>query len=239
MTRYRVKIEDSGLTVGGVPVESFLDRVEETYGVILTRHLTTETAALVEGFFGTQLYDDETVERAADSFGLLGGFSFSPTGNVNGEARLGYKRLVPDSPAQPGFKGFIGSADVTMRLGPRYSLQGVYFRDTAPSLLRETLYVVTSAYSAVLEVYLGSRVSVRPGIRFRSNSYPETDSSSTIEQQQVVLIRHSVAVSLDFDYRLTPTWLVSAGGRFSRRETSSPSAPEGRFTVNVGLTTAF
>jgi len=237
--KYRVEIQDSGLAVGGVSIESLLDRVEESYGVILTRHLTTETAALVEGFFGTQVYDDETVERDADSYGLLGGFSFSPTGNVNGEARLGYKRVVPDSPAQPGFKGIIGSANVTMRLGQRYSLEGVYFRDTAPSLLRETLYVVTSVYGAVLEVYLGRRFSIRPGIRFRRNDYPEIDSASTIEQSRVVLIRRSEAVSLNFDYRLTPNWLVRVGGRFSKRETSSPSAPEERFTVNVGLTTVF
>ena len=182
------------------------------------------------------MYDDETVERDAESCGLLGGFSFSPTSDVSGEAHVGYKRLVPDSPAQPGFKGIIGSANVTMRLGQRYSLEG---RDTARSLVRETLYDVASVYDAVLEVYLGRRFSIRPGIRFRRNDYPEIDSASTIERSRVVLIRRSEAVSLDFDYRLTPNWRVRAGGRFSKRETSSESAPEGRFTVNVGLTTVF
>jgi len=237
--RYRVDIADSELTVQDVPIESLLDRVEEAYGLKFTRHLSADTAVFAASFFGTQRYDDQTVGRDAESYGIVGGFLFSPTGNLSGEAELGWKRLNPDSPAQPGFRGMVGNANVTMRLGERYSLQGHYFRDTAPSLLRENLFFVATVYGASLDIHIARRFSIRPAIVSGSNSYPDGDFATTSEELQAVLIRHINALSLELDHQVTPEWLLRVGASFSMRETSSPSAPEERFVVYLGLTTSF
>ncbi|HSF14762.1 MAG TPA: outer membrane beta-barrel protein [Vicinamibacteria bacterium] len=237
--RYRVEIADNELTLRGTPLKSLMDRLEERYGVELVRNLTPDTSAFGEAFYASQTYVDPTVARDANGYGVGGGFRFSPTGNVRGEARLALKRLTPISPEQVGFDGFIGSADVRVGLGRRLSLEGLYFRDASPSVLRKNLFVVTSYYGAYLDVYLGPRFSLRPGFRLGKNDYPGTDSGAPSTPTPADIIRSFRLVSATFDYRLTPELRIRTGMTYSTRETSSPSAPRERFLVNLGLTTEF
>jgi hypothetical protein len=237
--RYRVRIQDSELTVRGDPIKSLLDRVENTYGLKLTRHLSPETAVYFEGFYNVQDFDDKSVERDAKGYGGVVGFEFSPTGNVRGTARLGLRRIVPDVSTQPDFKGLVGAVDIRMGLGQRFALEGLYFREPRPSVLSDNLFVVENRFGAFLDVYFGRRFFVRPGLTLGRNGYPDGDTLSQEEQGQGILIRRSIVYSLSFNYHLSPAWLVSIGSSYSTRELSSPAAVEERFRMNFGLRTLF
>jgi hypothetical protein len=237
--RYSVRIQDSELTVRGDPLKSLLDRVEDTYGLKLTRHLSTETALYFEGFYNTQDFVDKSVERDAKGYGGVVGFDFSPTGNVRGTGRLGLKRIVPDVSTQPDFQGLVGAVDVRLGLGQRFVLEGLYFREPRPSVLSEALFVVVNRYGAFLDVYFGRRFFVRPGLTLGRNDYPGADPLPQEEQVQDILIRHVNVYSLSFNYRLSPEWLVSIGSNYSTRELSSPSSVEERFIMSLGLRTLF
>lgn len=237
--RHSVRIQDSELTVRGDPLKSLLDRVEDTYGLKLTRHVSTETAMYFEGFYNIQYFIDKSVERDAKGYGGLVGFAFSPAGNVRGTARLGLRRIVPDVSTRPDFDGLVGAVDVTMGLGQRFALRGVYSREPRPSVLSDNLFVVDNRYGAFLDFYIGRRFFVRPGLTLSRNEYPGADTRSEEEQAQEVLIRRINVFSLSFNYQLSPTWLVSIGSSYSRRELFSGPSVEERFILSLGLRTQF
>lgn len=237
--RNQVVVAETDYEVRGTPIKSLLDRVEQTIGLNFTRHLTLDTAVFVEGFWGTQVFADQAVGRDATTRGILGGFTFSPTGNVNGEARVGIKRLIPESVTQPGFDGVIAGSDLRVGLGQRLSLRARVTRDIAPSVLRENLYYVANLFRADLGIDLGPRFTLRPGIGFGKNDYPASSETDASIPDVAVLIRRHREFYLDFDTRLTTSWLIRVEGIYSFRDTSSSSVPEERFRMNVGLTTTF
>jgi hypothetical protein len=237
--RYSVRIQDSELTVREDPIKSLMDRVENTYGLKLTRHLSPETAVYFEGFYNVQDFDDKSVERDAKGYGGVVGFEFSPTGNVRGTARLGLERIVPDVSTQPDFGGLVGAVDVRMGLGQRFALEGLYFREPRPSVLSEHLFVVENGYGAFLDIYFGRRFFVRPGLVLGRNEYPDEDTSSQEDEAPEILIRRVNDYSLSFNYQLSPAWLVTIGSSYSTRELSSPTAVEERFIMSLGLRTLF
>jgi hypothetical protein len=247
LQRYRVEVfdNDADLTIRGAPVSDVLTRTENNYGVLLSRYVTDQTAALVEFSAARQEFDSKVDERDNSAYGVAGGFRFSPIGNVRGEMGFGYKRLIPDSPTQPAFQGAFGNASVDVGLGDRFTLRGLFLRDTGPSVLSETVYVLSTTYGMSVGIHFNNRFTLRPGIRFGRNTYPgDTDVDGNADEtaspdQSPALIRNYRNLSLDFDYPMSPNWRLRVGGLFSKRETTSAIAPEERFVVSAGLSMLF
>jgi hypothetical protein len=232
---FRVAIRDPELEVEGVPIQSLLDRLEDTYGMRFTRHLTNETAANFEFFYQVLDFDEDV--RDSKAYGGVAGFAFSRTGNVRGGAQLGFKRIVSNVATQTEFAGLIGALDVQVGLGQRFALQGLYSRDAQPSVLADNSFSVANSYGALLSIYLGPRFFIRPGAVYDENTYPEPVSS--VDSQGVPIeapiIERSNTYSLTLNYHLTPTWLIGVGGHYSIRHSNSASPVEDRLLVSLEL----
>lgn len=86
--------------------------------------------------------------------------------------RLCFKRIIPGAATRPDVAGLIAAVDAKVGLGPRLAVEGLYSRDTLPSVLSDNLFYVSNRYGAFLLAYLGRNFYVRPGVVRGTNNYP-------------------------------------------------------------------
>ncbi|MFQ5790059.1 MAG: outer membrane beta-barrel protein [Acidobacteriota bacterium] len=237
----RLEYLDPEAQVRGVLVSSLLDRREETYHLRLSRRLTGKTAAVLEGAFQLFDFDEDAAQRDGQGAKVMAGFAFSPTGNVRGEALLGFKNMVPDFEGQADFRGLIGAVDVRMGLGRRLVARGLYSRDTVPSVLTSNWFFVENRYGGSLDIYLARRFFIRPGVVFGRNTYPRAFVFLNTEGERVedFVEDRFQNYLFSFNYKLTPTLVVSVGANYENRESNLPFFAKDRFLLNVGLTSEF
>lgn len=227
--------------VGEVPLASVLDRREDGYAVRLSRRLTGKTSAVLEGFFIVQDFQDDGRPRDNKSHGARGGFVFTPGTNVTGTVLVGFKRTIPDAGFQADFTGLVSSSDVTLELGQRLVLQGLFTRDVVPSILVNNWYFVENRYGGAVEVFLMERFSVRPRLVFGRNSYPRPEGILTPAGERVVgsVVDRFETYGLSFNYYLTSVWGIGVGGDYLRRESNVRSFDKERLLMTFGLRTRF
>jgi hypothetical protein len=233
-----LRILDEEIEVGGTPVESLLDRDETTYGMVLSRRLSRKTSLIFEGFFERYDFEDDASGRDGDAYGVLGGFSFNPTTNLQGDARLGYKRIIPDVASQADFQGLIGAVNFTVALGERLRPQLLYSRGAVPSVTDNNWYFIENRFGGSLEISLTDWLSVGPGAVVGRNTYPRP---SEFENEDGELVREPIAddfqtYSLNFTFRLTGAWSFGIGTSYLLRDSNVPDFNKERWVLNLGIT---
>jgi hypothetical protein len=235
-TRYR--IEDN-ILVDGTPVRNLLDRDENNYALQLTRHLTAKTDLVFEGLYQILDYSDDAAERDADVYGARMGFAFSPRGNLDGLALLGYKRIIPKVEEQADYSGPIGSVDIRAELGRRMRVRGLYARDAQPSVQNNNWFFIENRYGGFFDVFVAAKLFIRPGLVYGTNDYPRPASFTNSEGQIVVeSVRDRFQnYSLSINYHLTERLILRLGTNYMIRESNVPVFDKDRLLFNFGITT--
>lgn len=236
--RARYRIEDSSL-IDGVPVSSLLDRDEDSYLLQLSRQLTGKTDAVFEGLYQVLDYEDDDAGRDATAYGGVAGLAFSPRGNLNGLALVGFKRIVPKVQSQASYNGPVGSVDVRSRMGNRFRLRGLFSRDAEPSVLDNNWFFIENRYGGFLDIFLATKMFVRPGAVMGRNNYPRPVRFTNARGQEVlepVEDRFGI-YSVSVNYHLTPTLILRAGTSYLQRDSNLPSFDKDRWLLNFGITT--
>lgn len=238
--RVRLRYQDPDEDVG-VSVSNLLGRSEDTYRLELERYLTGTTSVVVRGLFDRIDYVDDSTGRDGQGYGGLGGFVFSPGGDIQGQALFGYKRLVPDEETQAEFSGFIGSADVTFPMGNIFRLRGLYARDSRPSVLLNNWFFVENRFGGWLDIYLAERWFIRPGAVVGDNKYPTASTFENEDGEQVTeVVKDEFQIySFSINYELRPDIVISVGVDQQLRDSNFPRFNKDRTIFNVGMTTAF
>jgi hypothetical protein len=220
-------------------IRSFLNRDLNAYVVRFTRHLTAKTDLLFEGLYEELNYVENDPNRDGTAIGAVGGFAFSPIGQLSGLGVAGYKRIRPQSPSQADYNGLVGSVDVRTRLGRRMRVRGVYSRDAEPSILQNNWFFIENRYGGFLDVFLASKLFVRPGAVLGTNDYPRPVSFTNDEGQSVVesVYDRFQIYSLSVNYHLTPGLILRVGSSYLIRNSNLPAFDKDRLLFNVGLTT--
>lgn len=225
----------------GVPVESLLDRTEESYRAQFERYISPTASLIVEGTYNVIDYVDSSTLRNGTGIGGMAGIVFSPRGRVRGQAMFGYDQLTPEFDSQAAFSGLVASADVIYPLGDKLRLRGLYARDTRPSILPGNWFFVENRFGGSLDVYLADRWFVRAGATVGRNSYPRPTTFTDEEGNTV-----TAKVQDDFNiytfsvnYELTLDLIVRGGIDIQQRSSNLPQFNKDRNVVTIGLTTLF
>ena len=236
-----IKLLDSGLALDDVLVENRLNRTEHDYRLRLTRRMTAKTSAVFEGFYRFLDFDDESLQRNADELGVVGGFTFAPKTNVDGQALLGYKRITPEANFQADYNGLIGSVDVGMDLGRRYRLGVLFSRDAIPSILENNWYFIENRFGGSFEIYLMEKFSVTPGVVVGQNNYPRPEErvNEEGELEEVEITNRFETYSLSLNFHVSPKWTLSVRGEYWRRDSNVRVFTKDRFLINFGVTSSF
>jgi hypothetical protein len=237
----RFRYQDPETEDAGVSVPSRLDRTVQDYRLVFTRHVTATTSAVVEGLFDVIDYVDDATERDGRGYGGLAGLSFSPRGDIRGDALFGYKRQVPDVSTQAEYSGFIASADVRIPLGKRVAMRALFSRDTQPSVLENNWFFVENRIGGSFDIYFAERLFIRPGAVVGRNTYPRPSRFINADGEEVVeLITDDFQIySFSINYHLRPDLIAQLGGNYWIRDSNFPRFSKDRFVVTVGITTEF
>src|SRR3990172_2679330 len=228
------------LVVDPLRSTELLNRTEHTYGLRLSRYLTAKTTAVVEGSFQTLDFDEEAALRDGHAYMGSAGFIFNPKSNVRGQALLGYKQMLPESPELPEYRGAIGSVDVQMRLGERLDVTTLYSLNTLPSVVRDNWVFVEHRFGGAVDVYLTRSFYVRPGATFGRNNYPRpttliNDDGQVVEEP--IEDRFDI-YSLGFNYRMGELWTAKLEGNYLDRESNFRPFTKDRFYLTFGISTS-
>ncbi len=233
--RYRLKEDEDEEE----EIRSFLNRDLDSYVLRFTRHLSAKTDLVFEGLYEVLDYVDDDPERDGTAIGAVGGFSFSPIGQMSGLGVVGYKRIRPKYQSQADYNGLVGSVDVRTRLGRRMRIRGLYSRDAEPSVLQNNWFFIENRYGGFLDVFLAAKLFVRPGAVLGTNDYARPISFTNAEGQSVEeLVDDRFQIySLSVNYHLTPTLILRVGSSYLIRDSNFPAFDKDRFLFNFGLTT--
>jgi hypothetical protein len=234
----RYRIEET-LLINEIPVQTLLDRDEDHYTLQFARHLTAKTDFLFEGLYQVMDYTDDASERDAIAYGGRAGFAFSPQGNLDGLALLGYKRIIPVVKSQADYSGPVGSVDIRTGLGRRMRAMGLYSRDAQPSVQRNNWFFIENRYGIYFDVFLAAKIFIRPGAVYGTNDYPRPARFPDYEGQDVVepIYDRFQIYSLSVNYNLTERLILRLGGNYMIRESNVPVFDKDRLLFNFGITT--
>jgi hypothetical protein len=155
-----------------LPIAERLNRDERSLFLEGELRLLPKTAMILEGRVRRSDFRDDAEGRDSRQNALLAGFRFDPSASVQGEFKFGVLSL--DAPDRPGsdFRGTIGEAHLTKRLGHAARLRASYERDIVFSTSFENLYFVGTSWSAAYEQFLTRRFSAELLYGRGLNHYP-------------------------------------------------------------------
>jgi hypothetical protein len=218
-----------------------LNRIEQSYGLRVSRRLTGKTTAVIEGFYQTMEFDE--AEALRDGRAVMGqaGFLFNPKSNVRGEALLGYKYMVPEFEAQPEYQGLIGSVDVQMQMGARLDVTALYSRDTLPSVVRGNWFFIEHRFGGAVDIWVTRSFYVSPGVTFGRNNYPRpttiiNDDGEEVEQP--IEDRFDI-YSLTFNQGIGGFWRAYVGADYLDRQSNFFLFTKDRLVFSFGVSTDF
>ena len=151
----------------GVNLRTSLSRVDLGYGLALTHQLTplTSLALIATRSDATFEFSPERNTRSLD--GLLR-LTFDPAALMRGSASIGFTDFQPADPQLPGYRGFVGSVDLTYVLlgSTRFAVGGA--RNTQYSYdINQPYYIQTKIGGSVAQRLFGPfDVQVRGDIAY-------------------------------------------------------------------------
>lgn len=239
-TSYRYnRYEYEDIVVDPLRTIELLNRSVQSYGLRLTRRISTKTSAAVEGSYETMDFDEAATLRDGYAYRGSAGLLFNPRTNVRGEAWLGYKQMLPEVPEQPKYQGLTGSVDVQMRLGERFDVTTLYSRDTLPSVVEGNWFFIEHRFGGAVDVYVTRSFYVSPGATFGRNNYPRP---TTLIDDDGVVVEEPIEdrfdiYSLSLNYRMGELWTATVAGNYLNRESNFRPFTKDRFYLSFGVST--
>jgi hypothetical protein len=174
LTAFRNELSYENLTLGaeGIPLSQALNRTEsggraEIYYRAFYKGYLFFGAGQTEYRF--QAPDMAWRNSTARQVSL--GARFPVGGSLEGTVNLGYKQVKPRSDDQAVFSGFVGSADLTARLG-RLGLRARFVRDNVFSTFADVLYFIDTTGGGGVSLYITDFLRLDYDIDMGTSDYP-------------------------------------------------------------------
>jgi len=237
---------------GGTTIAGMLNRAEGLFDLVAYVQPNPRLRLFVDGQYGTYDFpDDLPSNRDAQSFGIFGGFEFTPregelisAARIEGDLTLGYVRLDMESPSFKDASGISGTVNLSAVPFKRTTVRGVFSRGFEFSVFSGASYYLSTSYGGGISRQLSSRISLSYDLMFGSSDYPEFDSGDGI-RPGYRYSTHSASLNFGLAPRLTLTLIGSLGRRTISQTDSARSrnfigvnliygSPAGHVTVPVG-----
>ena len=218
-----------------------LDRTEHTYGLRLTRRLSSKTSAIIQGSYELMDFDEAASLRDGQAYRAEGGFEFNPQSSVRGKALIGYKHMVPTFVLQPEYSGLIGSVEVTTRMGERFDLLTLYSRDTLSSVVAGNWYFIEHRFGGEVDAWVTRSLYVTPGVVFGQNNYPrptEIINSDGELVEQTIEDRFNT-YSLAINHSIGGIWRAYVSAKYLDRQSNFFLFTKNRLVFGFGVSTDF
>jgi hypothetical protein len=150
-----------------------LNREENTVNFTAYYQLSYRTRLFFDFEFGYFDFDDPSNIRDSQSYGIFGGFEFSPLGVVRGRINLGYKGFYTLSAGGKDYQGIVGDTSVSVRFLRPLSVRVSYRRDIEFSVWYGNPYFIENRYGTGASVYLFKNVRLDYDYNLGRNQYTE------------------------------------------------------------------
>jgi len=235
----RIRIQDLLTSEGELPAGNNLDRRETGYRLHLERRLTRRATAVVEGDYESIDFDvrpDDT-----NAYGAAAGVTFSPRGNVRGDAIAGFKRIQSELGADADFNGLVSRLGLTARLNQRIGWGTEFLRDAFPSLLGNDRFFVANRVAASVFVYFERRFYVNPIIAFGRNTWRRPTSYVDHEEREVraPLVDRFSELSVVVARELSASMTLKLTAAYWNRDSDARIFSSDLFFVKVSMESTF
>ncbi|HDP93900.1 MAG TPA: hypothetical protein ENN40_00895 [Candidatus Aminicenantes bacterium] len=156
-----------------------LDHNERDAGIKLNLPVFTATLLSLEVNLRQYRFDYSQNRNGKDLTSTLN-IHFPEIGHLTGNASLGYKRYIPDTPGYAEFDTFYGSGAIIYRLLRRWRLQVSYTLDNRFSFYRPEYFYNERMVQAGLDYYMSRNMRVGFGYRTGRHDYRQL-SDGTLE----------------------------------------------------------
>jgi hypothetical protein len=174
----RARYEYENLYYEWFNVRDQLNREENCVNGTAYYQLSSRTRFFVDGEYGFFNFMNPSNFRDSKSYGLYGGFEFSPFGKVRGRVKLGYKFFDSIAPNRKDYKGLVGDTNVSVRLLRVLSVRGSYRRDVQFSLWYDNTYFLENRAGGGASLYFLKKFRLDYDYGLGRNIYPGGQSPS-------------------------------------------------------------
>jgi len=156
-------------------VREQLNRKEQYVDLSAYYQATSRTKLFLNLEYGMFNFDFADTAALKDSRSRAGyaGFEFSPTGRIRGRVRVGYKIFDIKNPEETDYRGFVGDAQVSVRLAQPFVVRASYTRDVNFSLWYKNAYYLGNAMGPGASFYVLKFVRLDYDYSLGKNRYPE------------------------------------------------------------------
>jgi hypothetical protein len=193
----RTTYDFENLAFGAFNIRDRLNRREERLSFRTYYQFTYRTRFFADAEYGNYHFLNSVSSfKNSRSFGLYGGFEFSPSAVVRGRINLGYKVLEPLNKTITRYAGLSGDSEVSVRIVRFLTVRGSYARDIQFSVWYDNPYFLESRAGGGASLYIFKKVRFDYDYWDGRNRYPEVQSVSpgTDAKRRDDYVIHSVGL---------------------------------------------
>jgi hypothetical protein len=170
----QAKYDYEDLAFERTSIKRELNRVEKYVNATGYYRLSFRTMFFVDFTYGNFHFEDPLSLKNSKSYGLSGGFEFSPTGVVRGRINLGYKLLKPLAAGTQEYRGIFGDTNVSVRVLKPLNLRASYKRDISFSIWYNNAYFIENRAGLGASLYLFKSIRLDYDFSLGRNNYPQS-----------------------------------------------------------------
>jgi len=172
----RAKYEYEDLSYQKINIRDALNRREDRFSLTGYYKLSYRTNFVIDVRYGYFDFENPSNFRDARSYGIYGGFEFSPFGTVRGKINIGYKYFNSMKPEEKDYRGIVGDSSISIRLLKPFRVRGLYKRDIEFSVWYGHPYYIENRLGGGVSVYLFKNTRLDYDYNLGRNEYPERES---------------------------------------------------------------
>jgi hypothetical protein len=175
LVRYsQAKYDYEDLAFEQTSIKRELNRVEKYANATGYYRLSFRTMFFIDFTYGNFHFENPLSLKNSRSYGLSGGFEFSPTGIIRGRINLGYKRLKPQAGGIKEYRGIFGDTNFSVRVLKPLDLRASYKRDISFSIWYNNAYFIENRAGLGVSLYPFKSVRLDYDLSLGRNNYPQS-----------------------------------------------------------------
>jgi len=144
------------------------------------------------------VFNFQTVARSKDSrsYGIYGGFEFSPLGKISGRINLGYKRFDILDPSIRDYRGIVGDTQLSIRLLRYLVARASFERNAQFSIWYDNAYYLENVAGVGASFYVSRNIRLDYNFHSGRNRYNQTQliAPGSLEKRSDDYIIHSAGI---------------------------------------------
>ncbi len=225
----------------GIPLSDFFDS-DQTRGYVQLKRSVSERTAFVSDFYYENInFPEQSVQPDAHTYAINGGFFFQARGNITGDARIGYKRILADVEAEADYSGLVGLGAVKLHVGERTTLGITYSRDARISVTDNNWFFIETRIIPSIEYHITRPLSILAQVGYGKSSYPRPGTIVAADGSLVEgeIKDDSIEARLEVRYKIKNYWRVFVLGSTFSRNSNLPDSEKNRYLIAAGMSTSF